>query len=388
MKRTLQFIIAAAILTLAGCDEFTTSYERIDGSEFRLLDFLYLPADASPGDTITLMAVFAGKKVDLDSYIDWWISFNVITDIFGGTTVVDSVRLENAAWRVDTSFSPNTQTVAWRIPIPKDIVRKSASIPDRWTDIFPPSVLSFIPEQARSLSKNDMISLIEDGQLVNARLLQLFTVPIRITAKIREEGQRPHTIVSSHSIRYNRRLSSMGYRVPINSNPDEIIVVSVYKVSGKNRTAFDPWYDYDKVEAVYQLYINPGSRYVRYDGDGWEGRDSVIVVEDGFTYFVDAFVSSSRDFIISMDGNLLWEYYTYNWQYAHDPEETAGIRHSKFMDIGGLMEIGPTQVLTPPADKRISKFTIWLTVREDVMNERLRPEGSALVEMTGRFVYE
>jgi len=96
-------IIAMAIATVAtvGCEQFSTKYDRIDDSEFRMLKYVWEPADAAPGDTITLTAVFAGKRVDLDSYLDWQVSFNVIRDLFGSTTVVDSVPLKAESRLVD-----------------------------------------------------------------------------------------------------------------------------------------------------------------------------------------------------------------------------------------------------------------------------------------------
>ncbi|MCL2218559.1 MAG: hypothetical protein FWC23_01945 [Chitinispirillia bacterium] len=391
MKKILRLIIAAAALIIAGCDDFTTSYERIDDSEFRLLDFMYLPADASPGDTVTLMAVFAGKKVDLNSYIDWWISFNVITDLFGNTTVVDSVPLLQVAQRIDTSFSPNTQTVAFRIPIPEDIVRNSASIPDRWTDIFPPSALSFIPEQVRSLSKSEIIDRIEGGHIRywDQRMLQLFTVPIRITAKMHEPGRMPHTIRSSHSIRYNNRLVSMGFdHIPINNNPSGIEFITVYKVRGKNLTSLN-WGDDNLEVENFPLYVRPENLLYW----GLDSLDRVIEVEDGYSYFVLTHINHSDDYLGTMDGYRVFEQYIFNLQYAHNPQETAGIHHSRFMSIGSssVMRVLTSTwevPLTPPSDRRITDFTMWLTVREEVMNERLRPEGSLLMEVTGRFVYK
>jgi len=63
MKHVLSTaIITAAIFLTAGCEQFSTTYQRIDASEFRLLDFIYEPADIAPGDTLTLTAVFAGNR--------------------------------------------------------------------------------------------------------------------------------------------------------------------------------------------------------------------------------------------------------------------------------------------------------------------------------------
>ncbi|MCL2183988.1 MAG: hypothetical protein FWB85_11030 [Chitinispirillia bacterium] len=368
MNKILRLITAAALAALAGCDDFSTSYERIDESEFRLLDFMYLPADASPGDTITLMAVFAGKKVDLDSCIDWWISFNVITDIFGEETIVDSVPLLQAARRIDTSFSPNTQTAAFRIPIPEDIVRKSPSIPDVWTEMFPPSVLNYIPDTMRSLSKNEIIAQIEAAVITNPVILQLFTVPIRVTAKMRGPGRLPHTIRSSHSIRYNRRLHSRGLAAtPINRNP-AVDSILVYKVKG------------DAI--VFNSETGTAESVTRIDNSD----DPVILIEPGYSYFIEAASQSRLDYTTTMFGTRMAEKHYAYWQFALDPRETAGVHHSKFMDFGSVM--GGQWSIMPPTDKNITKFTFWVTVTDEAINERMRPEGSALVEVPGRFAYK
>ena len=55
------------------CADFPTSYSRIESNKVRLLDFIYEPAEASPGDTVLLKAVFAGKPVTAEQ-LTWEMS--------------------------------------------------------------------------------------------------------------------------------------------------------------------------------------------------------------------------------------------------------------------------------------------------------------------------
>jgi len=391
----LMTLTTAAILIIAGCEQFTTSYQRIDDGEFRMLDFIYEPADASPGDTVTLTAIFAGKKtVDLLGDIDWGISFNVMRDLlFGSVTVVDSMPLNAAAESFDTVFSPKTRAVKFRIPIPKDIMLTSKQIPDQWTDALPDQLISAMPPEFVSMTKKQIIDTLEwfleniagaangggggdDNPLIQntgdlPKLLQFFTVPIRVTAKMSEAGRLPHTIRSYQTIRYNRRLRAAGVNVPVNRNPvvDSIVV---YKVEGKNITNFD------NKNAGNRQYTS-----VRLD----KSKDPVILAEDGYTYFLEAFSGSSVDRSITMGGkDTLEAHYAY-WQFQLDPAEAGSVHFSRYMDTGGGMG-GSLSILTPPTDRGITKFTLWVTVKDEFLNEMNRPEASTLAEVSGRFEYK
>lgn len=371
MKRILSAITttltAAILLFIAGCEQFSTTYQRVDDTEFRVLNFVYQPADAAPGDSVTLTAVFAGKNIDLDEQLEWWVSFNMIQDLFGSVTVVDSQLLRPIARRGDITFSPNTQTAAFRFKIPEDIVRNSASIPEVWTDMLPSGMLGMIPAEVASLTKGEMIDVLESfcgnndaypsipRDIIDThlpQLLQFFTVPIRISAKIREPGKLPHTIRSNHSVRYNSRITVTD--VPINRNP-LIDSVTVYKYRG------------DSLHDVILL-----------DNSG----NSVINVESGYSYFLHPY-TSWRDQSITMDGNPVTERHFMSWQLQLDPAEAAGVHHSRYPSINN----SDGEIMLP-TDRSITKFTFWVTVDDEVVNERMRPRGSALKEVSGWFVYK
>jgi len=383
-KILLTAVMTAAILTIAGCEQFTTSYQRIDDSELRMLDFIWESgkdtADASPGDTVTLTAVFAGKKVDLLNDIEWGISFNVVRDLlFGSITVVDSMRLDTVALRIDPiDWSPNTQSIRFRTPIPKDIMRTSRHIPDQWTDVLPAEMKSRIPAVFASMTKNQIVDTLESflasgvhsAQRVEylPQLLQFFTVPIRVTAKIKESGKLPHTIRSDQTIRYNRRLRAAGFDVPINSNP-RIDSVVVRKVKGENVRTFN------SKDSLQIIRIYPS-------------EDPEILIEDDYTYFLEAFTDNSLDNAVTMSGlDSLETHYSY-WQFQLDSDEAKKVHHSDYMDTGGSGMGSDLAKLTPPSNRRITKFVIWVTVKDHYYNEMNRPEASTLREISGRFVYK
>ncbi|MCL2689091.1 MAG: hypothetical protein FWE57_04505 [Chitinispirillia bacterium] len=373
MKKNLLIaaITVIASIIFIGCEQFPASYQRIEESSLRLLNFMYEPADASPGDTVTLTAVFAGKTADLESDLEWWISFNVITDMFGGQTVVDSMPLTRAAHDVSiVSFSPNTQAIAFKFKIPEDIVKTSASIPEIWTNMLPPNLQNTIPAQFASMTKNEIADILYSAPQAFADnpylpfLLQFFTVPLRITVK-HELGKLPHTINSSHSIRYNRRFHSKGnWDVPINQNPViDSIAVSVLR--GKELMTFDE----KLVEKTFRLDIS----------------DPVIEVRDGYSYFIEA-STNNKDWTTTMDGGRIEEKHRAYWQFQLDPAEARNVHHTDYPDFGAIM--GAQWSLRPPKDKRITKFTFWVTVKDEALNERMRPAGSALAEVSGRFEYK
>jgi len=376
MKKVLSLIAMITITTISiiGCEQFSTSYERIDANEFRMLKYLWEPADAAPGDTITLTAVFAGKHVDdLDDYLQWWVSFNVIRDLFGNTTVVDSTRLEPIAKSEPVDFSPNTQAIRFKIPVPRDIVKNSASIPEQWTDALPASLKAALPPELASTTKSNIVDMLEfagnnvgaigaDNAKMLIPILQYFTVPMRVSTKIHEKGRLPHTITSTQYIRYNNRFKDAG--IPVNTAPivDKVVV---YKVKGSNVFSID-----DKSGLALDSII--------LDNSG----NSIIEVEKGYSYYLDA-QSDNFDATITMDGNMIFEKHRIYRQFQLDTNETNGVHHSKFMDISNL-----NGLITFPTDKRITKFVFWLTVYDEVQNERLRPNGETLVEVSGRLVYK
>ncbi|MDR0308258.1 MAG: hypothetical protein LBI42_15700 [Chitinispirillales bacterium] len=374
MKRIMA-VTVSIFFVLAGCEDFSTSHQNIDSGEFRMLNFMFNPAEAAPGDSITLVAVFAGKKKNVED-IDWRISFNVMVDNYGGETAIGSEPLSVYGRILDISFSENTQTIAYKFKVPENVVRKSASIPENWIEMVPAHIRSVIPSQFAAVRKNELIDSIEyyaNQSVIPSNfdrylpiLLQFFTVPVLITANINGEG-REHKIQSSHSVRYNRYFPDIA---PVNNNP-EVDSILVYKVKGENIISFD-----NKKGKSYET--------IKYD----KSKTLVISVQDGYTYFLEAF-TSPLDLTTTMDAafmgaprwNLPEEHVSY-WQFQMDKEKSKGISLSKQMDINNMFGR-----LIPPVNKNIEHFTMWLTVKDELFNERFRPRGSTLMEIQGKFEY-
>jgi hypothetical protein len=380
MKRFVSIVVTTmATIAMVGCEQFSTSYQRIDDSEFRMLKYIWEPADAAPGDTVTLTAVFAGKQMNLDSHLEWWVSFNVIRDLLGSTTVVDSTRLEPLAKSRIVDFFPNspnpqaTQAIELKFRVPPDIVKTNASIPENWASALPAALRERLPLGFDTLTKTQIVDMIEfsashidavrpefAGMLIP--ILQYFTVPMRVFTKMREPGRLPHTIVSSQNIRYNNRFKTAG--IPVNNNPVVERVV-VYKAKGSDVGNID-----DKSSVTLDSIV--------LDNSG----NSVIDVENGYTYFLDA-TARPIDTTVTMDGNRIPEKHRIYRQFQLDKNETAGVHHSKFMEINNF-----NGKITMPTDHRIKKFIFWLTVYDEAQNERLRPSGETLVEVSGRLNYK
>jgi hypothetical protein len=403
MNKTFKIVFCFTVaLIVYGCAQFPNQYERVDAGMVRCLDFVYEPAEAAPGDTVTVKAIFAGDSTDA-SQITWSISTDVYTNDFGVTAAFDTVPLtvENLAY----TFSDSTSAVAFRFVVPNDVIAKSSQIPEGWTTIVPEQFVSYIPQPLLSLSKTDILSLV-DGLSVAAAsgslsastvdpglaellpaMLQLLTVQIRLYAKI--EGSR--TILSSYTVRYNSRFDLVdGLGVGINTNP-VIDSIGVYKI----KSPFITFYD-SSVAAKYETQF---TRIFGPDDRGILNRatDSITTIEidAGCSYFIAAF-TSSIDTVITMDiatggapdtsdTTPIVEQHMCQWYFQLDETEVADVSPFDFPNISGLT--GLAYSLFPSLDERVVSATVWCEINDMALNEAFRPQGSALKEIRLRFSY-
>ena len=92
-------------LLFLGCVQFPTSFNWIESDEIRVLDYIYEPTEAAPGDTVTLFAVFAGDTITpMD--VQWNVSYKLGGNSFN-LDIADSV-VPLVYTSVDTAFSQNT----------------------------------------------------------------------------------------------------------------------------------------------------------------------------------------------------------------------------------------------------------------------------------------
>lgn len=408
IKKINLIVIYGFIMLYIGCSEFPTSYDRIDANVIRTIDFIYEPAEAAPGDSVVVKAIFAGAGKNLvQEDIYWTVSFNVFTNFYGVDTAMDIQPL--IATPVPCTFSDNTSCIGIKFQIPEGIMYTHSMIPDDWASLIPNKNQSEIPDIVSFLGKNDILSVldslsvaaplwasalesnpnVEDSLLQNDTLyfvykteiekyipaiLQLFTVNIRLFAKI-EGAPR---IRSTYAVRYNSRFKDLpGSRVYYNTNP-VIDSVGIYKVTGEDLMTFDP--AENKYKAQFFRLFGPGDNI---------NTVQTIIIDKGYTYFIAGF-TSAIDTALSIDAAFsgadatVEKHYT-QWYFQHDENEIGGVSAYDFMNIMSMGNF--IEPIYPPVDKRVQSFTIWLEVYDYLLNELFRPVGSTVREVSGKFSY-
>ena len=126
-------IYIVALLFL-GCSTFPTSYNRIESDKVRLIDFIYEPSEAAPGDTVTIKAIFSGKEITPEE-LSWKVSTRVVKNIYGMDTAFDIHPLQYKTEQC--YFSDNTSCISVEMVIPEDILYQSPMIPDDWQSGLP-----------------------------------------------------------------------------------------------------------------------------------------------------------------------------------------------------------------------------------------------------------
>lgn len=386
MKKYLLLILA---MMVAGCSEFPTKYEVIEQDKARLLGFFYEPVDASPGDTVTLKAVFAGKKVTADM-IDWSVSWKVAVNVYGSDTAYDKQPLRCVP--KNSYFSDQTSCVEVSFVIPDSIMYNSPMLKNDWISMMPAEYRDLIPEDLRKLKRNDildtlshlaaMVKSVNADQLpyVKAALgestlrdlagmLQLFTVKSQIFADVKGS----HLIQDDYTVRFNRafnRLSPDIFRV--NRNP-VIDSVLVYKVHKKSLIRFNPTDSHQ----VYKLLT------------GISDSETIIPVDRNCTYFLRSFTSHIDTSYTLQDlqspKGVAIETHRRVYMYQHDSKEIGDISSKDFMDIQGNAD--SLAILVPPLNPNLQKFTLWLRVYDELYNESFRKPATTLQEFRGKFVY-
>ncbi len=381
MKNIYLLLIA---IFFAGCGNFPTEFSNIRSSDVRVLDFMYEPAEAAPGDTVVVKAVFGGKRITL-SDVSWKISYNVVSNLYGSIDTAFNIKPLDAV-PVEENFSDNTTCIKFSFVIPSKIMYTSSAIPENWITALPEDARKKIPESLSKLTKSEMLSYVErlmtlDPQNVKLPaaqdtslsstlplMCQLLTVKVRLFAYVKNA----YRIKSDYSVRYNNRLKETGI-VYVNNNPI-IDSVGIYKVPGNRK-------NYDASENIHQ--------FIRLDIP--KDQEKTILIDNGYSYFVKVF-SNNFDTLNTIDGifnskRQIEQFFT-TWFYQLDSAEIKDLSLNEFMHLEGdsLMS-----TLIPPSDGKIKKFTIWCQIADGmnglITNEVNRPFGSSLIEVHGRFEY-
>jgi hypothetical protein len=371
-----KLLLIILITLIAGCSEFPTSFDRIEKSELRVLDFIYNPPEAAPGDTVQVKAVFAGKKVYLAD-IDWKISYNLINNVYGTDTAFDIVPLPVTP--VENYFSKNTTCISFSFIVPEDIIAKHGQIPANWWELVPAEVSDSIPAEFKSISKNQILSTMENASIPgtaeaqNPVLLsylplvsQLFTVQMQLLAEIKND----FTIESKYSVRYNSRLKkNPGITIEVNHN-NRIDSVGVYKVPGELKK-YDP-----------SAMIHTFNRV-----DGTYGDNDTLLIDKGYSYFLRVFTQAperTQSVQNVLDGSSQDEVVIPVWFFEQNENEIKDVSPNDYFEFGN----GDTLVqMFPPGNGSIKTITIWTQILDMLINERYRPEGSSLIEASLNLKY-
>jgi hypothetical protein len=384
-----RYVIVLSFL-LIGCSEFPTKYEVIENDKIRLLDFMYEPSDAAPGDTVKLKAVFAGRSVTADM-IDWRVSCKVAVNEYGFDTAYEIQPLSCNPQQIH--FSDQTSCIQILFVIPDSIMYKSPMLKNDWTAAMPSEYSALIPEEIRKLKRdqlldtlahlasliksanNEELSLIEtilkdDFNFSDfAGLLQLFTVKMKIFADVKGS----HTIEDDYTVRYNRVFNRLSSVFRVNTNP-VIDSVILYKVDKKGLIRFNPADRYQR----YKLYSVPSD------------TETVIPVDTSCTYFLRSFTSNIDTSLTLEDLQSTGEYgletHRRVFMYQHDFNESDKISSKDYMDILAT-DADTMAILIPPSHPDLKKFTLWLRVYDEFYNESYRKDASVLKEYRGRFQY-
>lgn len=293
-------IIICSVIFLIGCSDFPTKYQRIDTSEYRVLDFVYEPAEAAPGDTVRVKAIFAGKKIT-PADIDWKVSFNVVQNRYGSTDTAFDLKPVNPL-PIESHFSDKTTCMEFSIVIPSDIMYKSGGIPENWSALIPSDYQYIVPAEYRGLSKSQVLDTLGSLLNLNPAILgflvvakpelketiplfcQFLSVRVRLFADIRND----HLVESDYTVRYNSHFKAVpGIDVAVNTNP-RIDSIGICKVAG-NVT------DYNSEENRHEFF--------RLDVP--VGQERTILIEKDHSYFVRVFTNApdtTRTLVDVMNG--------------------------------------------------------------------------------------
>jgi len=410
MRKQLMILtlITGSMLVMSGCGSFPTSYNKIESNRVRVLDFIFEPAEAAPGDTVTMTTIFAGKPLDLDD-IEWSVHYKVLTNNYSVERRLDSVPLDiiNIA---EADFSDRSQ--AWDVTfiVPNWVLADNPAIPEDLLSLLPnEEVINAIPDEIKPyLKKSAALPLLEslaakaptwkialangknDSLLANDSLfafymtsgigdfLPVITQLFSIKSYIMTDITTSHMVESEYIIRYNTKLEGLpGSKVFSNNNP-RIDSIGLYIVKEPNLVTYNP------EEKRYP------AEFLRLDRPEGDTTKPIIEVDRSNSYFLIAY-TDNPDTVMTLDAIFNpkvepgTEDYIHVWYFMLDSQEVENVSYKKYMNIGNL---GKNMAhLYPPAAEEITSFTIWLEVRDGALNERFRPVASALKEIRGKFRY-
>jgi len=384
MKHVFLFLCAGCMMFAAGCVDFPTSYSVIETDKPRLLDFIYEPAEAAPGDTVHVTALFAGKAVSAAD-LEWSMSRKIIMNEYGSRTALDTVPLD--VIYDDRTFTDSTNCFSFSFIIPPETLKESPAIPDRWTDLLPDYYRSAIPSAVPS-SKSAILAFLDEASVLQGTqqpendaamapfipmVLQLFSAPIYIFCDVKNS----HLIRSTYIVRYNRRFATMPeLDIPVNNNPS-IDSMFLYTVDKGDLALFDPHTDTHSFTRTV----------LRTD------TVNTLTIDRDKSYFIGIY-NSCIDSTMSIDaamgeGSWLTETVYSHWYVHYRDNEKKRVGQSKLMTVedGVMYDHLVVSKFYPSLDDAITEAVLWVELDDGFLNEMNRPTGSTLGELRLSFSY-
>lgn len=411
-KYSIIGIVSILFFCKLSCSNFPAGFEQIEKNKVRTLDFIYQNTldttlcEASPGDSVRLIAIFSGKKIE---NVEWNVSYDIITTLYGVDKVLDCLPLSYNLLKStiqDTSSKP-ADTIALSFEIPESVIRNNTMIQKQWYAHLPQNLISTLPENLKSLNKNELLDNIEyfskmgclwdsliseksdkldsllkmpgkSGELFNQyhkefkpcanQIIQSLSAKIRLKAIVNNE----YIIYSYMTVRFNRLFSYMPNNIFVNKNP-QITTIGLYQVHQDNLAFFDPAIHTQKYDSII-LFSSIGDIV-----------SDTILFDNGKSYFL--FTNSNMpDTSKTFFGTLGVEKHRYEWFFALSKQEVAGIDYTYQMKIDNTNKLS-IATLSPPKTNAIKSVILWVQVNDMFSNERLRPSGSSIVEKEIFFKY-
>lgn len=417
----LKIIVIGLIVFLGlGCSDWPTSREKVQEPYLTTMSFVLKNtidrsfSEGAPGDTMELHAYFSGTPV---TDIEWSVSYNVYKDLYGSSKAFDIQELSDSLVinGDDGEFTSATDVWAIKIPIPEDIFNISSSVDedilaklgiDKSLFLY---AIDFIKERdVDSLFANppdpsdSLATLVYDNitKLISSvkddfyKIIQAFTVPVRVYAKI----NGIYNVRTDFAVRYNRFFDNHNYfkKIFVNHNPEvNYMVVHKFKKDPYPDFSESKFTDQDTSYILFlrdSVYINdiPGENKIFND---------TIMIDSGYSYYVsvdsgfvagafqkDSATSLLEDKETKEEGSVSLENYYTHWYYEMDKEETELVPNYKdYMVInssGNFMDN-----LYPPLDTRITKATLWVQIYDYFIGELLRVSGNGIHETSIYFKY-
>jgi hypothetical protein len=411
MNKSFVYIVAATLLLhiLQGCSSFPTSFEQIDTSKIRVLDFKYQNrsdttlVEAAPGDSMRLTAFFSGPPIETTH---WEIAYSITGAKSNWIPSTESEKIFNDVHplefhQVQSNSETNTDAariICFDFKIPDSILYRNTTIPDTIFSslgITKSQGLTIIDSLTGASYKKWLNIFFRDtsNQESNKRLICL-AQGLSVDVGIRALVNNVYIVESSITVRYNRHFEKFVPGIFCNHNP-RIRWAGIIKSSGKEKTTFDLSAISEK-DTLFLLYSTEKIEF-----PGIIVTTDTIFINKNFSYFaaVDSGLSLKHDLRDSAtafhsSGTFFKDQETWyaQWFCKHDSTETAGISPENFVKIPSERVMGmaignPITPFYPPLDHRITSGTLWVTVFDNFIGERLRPRGSDLVEMKVHFRY-